>query len=298
MAERSEESIIKLVGSWCKIDDERNGKNLLDLCSLVCTEEILNLMQNNRPVYKLAHAVMAKDKKLVKKMMKFNKHLDVNVRNMSHVDPFGRLVTIPLLAEAACLQMRSMVQKLISCGADVNLSVDDDTSSEPLCMFLMRVLLSTPDSFDILEIVLQYADAQVISSSATEIVDIICDKEYPSFLITLLTSKGLHLFERDQNGYSVREKLYIQYIDAAPVVLKTRLSFVDHIIIDRALDGDVRFLEQLALESFDLESVQDKDDTPFVETAIDQTNVAECLEQLINYPVMYFSIDTHVNSTA
>ncbi|XP_033724606.1 poly [ADP-ribose] polymerase tankyrase-2-like [Pecten maximus] len=284
--ERSTESIMILIGSWCKTDDERNGKKLMDVCSLVCDEETQDLLRNSVPVYRLAHAVLAKDKKLVRKILKSNKTLDVNMKNMTHIDPYGRQVALPLLGEAVFLYMRSMIQKLINYGADVNETVDDTESSEPLFLFLMRTLPSTTNAFEILEIILENADDKFIRSSSSEILNIISDKDYPSFLIDLLTSKGLQFFERDQDGRSLTDLIYLENVDADPQFLRTRMAFVNQLIIDRALEGDVQFLEKLANDSYDLRSVEDKNGKDLISIIMEDGKNAHMVD-ILGYLLEY-----------
>jgi len=63
----ADETILKLLGSWCKVDDKRDGKNLLDIATLLLADDILKELELSVVNTKLAHAALAKDKKRLKK---------------------------------------------------------------------------------------------------------------------------------------------------------------------------------------------------------------------------------------
>ncbi|KAJ8313223.1 hypothetical protein KUTeg_009221 [Tegillarca granosa] len=249
--------IMRLIGSWCKIDDKRKGKSLIDMASLLCGSQTVTLLEADRATNDLVHYALARDKKKMKKVLK-RPGVDVNTRNITYIDHQGETIPIPLLCELSLLLLERPVKILLEHGADVNLFVDDAAlSPDPLYLYLMKHLPGIDAAYDILEMILETADLSLVSNPAGMFA-LAFDKEFPATIVKLLQTNGINIFDRDENGYTMRDRIYLEYFTSSEAELRNRLGFVDEIVIKFACEGDVEFLEQLALNSYDCENVTNR----------------------------------------
>lgn len=252
-----DEGMMRCVGSWCKIDDKRKGKSLIDMANLVCGSQTVTILEASRATNDLVHYAMARDKKKVKKTLK-KPGVDVNTRNVTYIDNNGDTIPIPLLCELSLLLLERPVSLLLDHGADVNLPVDDSSpSSDPLYLYLMKNLPGIDAAFDILEIILETADLSLVKNSSS-VFTLAFEKGYPPTIIKLLQAKGINIFDRDDNGHTLRDRIYLEHFMLSESELIYRLAFVDELVIRFACEGDVEFLEKLALNSYDCENIKNR----------------------------------------
>jgi len=190
----------------------------------------------------------------------------------------------------ALMMLETPMKKLIQKGADVNMIVD--VSGEPLYFYLMKTLPLTDAGLDIIELVLEHADMTIMQDIASKVADVVSNQNFPTSIIKTLLSKGLPLFQRDENGYSLRDRIYLQYFQEEPEVLSYSLRFANQLIINIATDGDIGFLERLILDSYELDDVQDKDGFPIFEVAVRDGNekMAEYLAEVPSLQVSLINI--------
>lgn len=276
-----DELVLRLVSSWCDLEETREGKSIMNLIHLNVNEKTVNMIEKSLPTRNLVYAALSRDKKMLKKALK-DPNADINTRNVSYIGYNNSVFFMPLVGEVALLHLTSCLEKLLVCGADVNVIVDEVGSAEPLFLYVLKALPPTEDAYDILEILLPYANFSLCKKQTPMICSIAFEKHLPFSVVKLMISQGLNLFGRDESGLTLRDKIYLENFQQSKESLRFRLGFVDQIIVDIALERDMELLEKLCLNSYDYDQVMSKQGMPLIEAVSEKghTDVVRFLEGL------------------
>ncbi|CAG2231083.1 unnamed protein product [Mytilus edulis] len=185
---------------------------------------------------------------------------------------------MPLVGEIALLHLTGCLQKLLKSGADVNVIVDEFNFAEPLFLYIMRTLPTTEDAYDVLEVMLPYANFSLVEDKTSIICNIAFEKRLPFAIVKIMISKGLNLFERDENGRTLRDTIYLNNYKDGKDSLRLKLAFVDQVLIDIALEGDMLMLERLSLNSYDYDQVENRRGQSMIEVVSEKGK-----EDVLNY---------------
>ena len=246
-----------MVLAWCKIDETRDGKKLLDVTSLVCGQEMLMLFESKFETYKFTHSALSKDKKRFRKTLKYG--IDVHLCHDCHVNIGAKIVALPLIGEVALIEWDYAVQKLLALGADVNVVISDTFTSEPLFFYLMRAMPSTKSALNIISMIIEKANFSLIERNQHMVLDVMFEKKYPAEIVKTLMKRGLKLFDRDKDNFSLRDRIYIQTYKSNRVLMQKNLAFIDQVVIDLVFDNARDLMEDMVLNSYDFSTVVDQD---------------------------------------
>lgn len=254
----SEETILRLIASWVKLDDHRKGKSLLNMAQLLLAEHVMNTIDANIANNDFVHCAMSKDKQKLKKAIK-KRGVDVNTRNAAFYDLEGTIVPLPILGCLALLYEITPMKMLIKHGADVNITVDESAADpEPLYYYVLKNCFACDAAYDMLEVLFEKADISLVQPFAVDIVNSVYEKALPLTMIKNLMDKGLDMFTRDENGYSLRDRIFLKYHRASKEIMREKLAFVDELLINIAIGGDKDLLLGLALDSYDFDVTEDR----------------------------------------
>ncbi|XP_060080645.1 uncharacterized protein LOC132560007 [Ylistrum balloti] len=120
-----------LVNQWCRVDVEQQNKSLLHLTLEVGTENVIGIISGIHTSMALAHGVLAGDLKYVENLVREEKSINVNLKNL------GDGGTTPLYY-AALQNNTEIIKLLLSMGARVHCTMTTkDKTDLPLLFALM-----------------------------------------------------------------------------------------------------------------------------------------------------------------
>lgn len=254
----SEDTILRLIASWVKLDDHRKGKSLLNTAQLLLSEHVMHTVDANIANNEFVHYALSKDRDKLKKAIK-KRGVDVNTRNAAFLDAEGGIVPLPILGCLALLYQITPMKLLMKHGADVNIIVDESVpDQEPLYYYVLKKCHPCDAAYDMLEILFEKADLSLVHQYSVDIINAVYEKSLPLPIVKSLMDKGLDMFTRDENGYSLRDRIFLKYHRASKEVLREKLAFVDELLINIAIGGDKDFLLRLALDSYDFDITEDR----------------------------------------
>ena len=246
-----------LVNSWCKIDQvNEKGKKLSTLADEVGNEFVIETLKefknNNAVVMAALSGNLQKLEKVVKK-----DDVDLNTKDWSYTRPSdGKRMHRPLLIECVSLGWFDCARVLVKKGADVNYEVEVvDGKQEPLYMYLFYLM--APQKLLELELfkeVLKKADLSLVQDHYTLFYQ--CwQMNVTGDLVAQMVENGLQVGTRDQDGYTVRDRILMENYEIGTKgerkKLREALFYVDQNVLNMATSGQVERLEKLAQEGYD-----------------------------------------------
>ncbi len=246
-----------LVNSWCKIDQRNDqGTSLMQLANKVGNEYIIETLKEFEPKNAVVNAALSGNQEKLEKAVK-KEGVDLNIRDWSYTRPSdGKRTHRPLLAECVSLGWFECARLLVKKGADVNFEVEVmEGKKEPLFMYLFYLM--APQKLldvELFRLVLKKADLSLVQDHYTLLYQ--CwQMNVSGDLVVHMVDSGLQLETRDDEGYTVRDRIlmdnYESGIKGNRAKLREALYYVDQSVIHMATSGNVERLESLASNGYD-----------------------------------------------
>lgn len=246
--------VVEMLGKWGKIDSLVDGKSLIEAAKQVCSNDIIKVLQNKWPTNQFIYAALTGDTKKMRKIMKREK-IDFNVKTDCYIDEEGNSVDLPLLGVCLALELYEVVELLLESGADPNRAVkvtDAETgtsSDEPLYFYLMKRSSSLVFK-EIFPKLLNAIDLSLVVKYSVGVLYTGYSQNWPDAVVDHLMQKGLDITRRSEEGYTLRDNIFVQVAFYPRRKRLLKLNYVDRYVIGLATKGDVEQLRKLALRGY------------------------------------------------
>ena len=235
-----------LLECCCKVTLKRDSKKLLAVAGEGKDPAIKQTLQKSKEQMKFIHACLSGGADTVKEMLQ--KDVDVNAVDPHRLREDGMRIPWPLFAEVLESNLIS-VAKLLVKKVDPNVMLDVSYGNpQPLFMWVIDATREPlPDS--ILKPLFKKADVKKVPRLC-DLLYKLWSRDVDQALINILFPDGMPIASRDQNGYTLRELIFLESIDDEEKH-KENLYFVDKLVIEWAKEGRKDKLEELAYRGYE-----------------------------------------------
>lgn len=237
----AKDSVQKLVSSWVKIEDIRNGTSVLELAAGKKSDDILKILKQQEHTTKLVHYALAGDRQGMRPLLKIG-DIDINTTSSSYIDvTTSDFVTLPLIGEAALLGLAPVVRKLLRKMASISFVV----KNTPLYLYIIQNIQPIQPFYELLELFFYKFDfSKKPPAELALFLDAAYEKDIPCDVLRLFVANGLDLFDTDKEGHTLRDRILMKNAIENPRALAKQLEYVDRVLVDMAENGCVDVLQR------------------------------------------------------
>ena len=254
VASGEEDKVHTLIRAWCKLDLKQEGKKLIKVAEDSDKKAIAKSLKKQRETSKLVHTALSGNAVKLDELMKKDSANPKTTDN-SHMLDKGSRVEWPLLAETIRLGLFDCASVLMK-DVSVNTEIEPAPGVKvPIYLWAMDHVLLAEDDFK--QALFEDADLRYVGNQL-DFMYRLWRKGFPSGVLEHLVSQGWDLSQRDSNGYSLRDLIFLDCFDLHRDQLIQNVMFVDQVLLNLARDGATEELEKLASNGYEYVNVYSK----------------------------------------
>ena len=252
--EKNEDAVKVLIDSWCVIDIDKDDQSLVQLAENSENDFIKEYVLNNRASIRMCHAAMSANTDVLRKILKSDEEINYDLKDWSFLRDDGQRTPWPLLAELIRLNLLEAAILLMR-RADVNVMIEPRKDIRmPLFLWAIRYI-KKPDIL-FLKALLKRADLTLLENPMELLYEAWCN-DLPSDVVEIFTKQGIPFTLRDQKGYTLRDKIFMETYTTDMNTLKKQLYWIDQHVLEMARDGKRQELENMLLDGYEYVLVSD-----------------------------------------
>ncbi|ELT87281.1 hypothetical protein CAPTEDRAFT_193999 [Capitella teleta] len=280
--QKNKVTVAKLVKYFCKVDAMKDGKSLLEMSRELGNKHITKSLEKYRKTSEVVHTALSGNSEKLKDLVAKDSSL-CQVMCDGYLLDGGQQVSWPLLAETIRVGMYDCAKILMQhCSISEPLELGPGLKV-PLCVWATDFVTFADTDFK-MEL-FQKADLTCVENRL-DLMYRLWRKRFPSGVLEVLVLQhGWDPTQRDPNGYTLRDLIFMDTLHLPREEMLENVAFVDQVFLKLAANGDKEKLETFAVTGYEYINVIDLNGRTSMELA-EENGQIECAEFLKKLPTL------------
>ncbi|CAD5111987.1 DgyrCDS1241 [Dimorphilus gyrociliatus] len=253
VSKENADKVTELVSYWSNLNIVHDDVSLLELAEQIGNPKIIHILSRSKHSNEFIFAALAND---VRRMRELYKHYkpDLNPKDISSIGE-SDIRERPLLYELVFLGNYEAAKFLIKRGADLCIEVTTpDWTKLPLFAYILHQSENLPSNF--LRSVLENIDFSKTSLTTSDILYECWKSNMDPEVASILLEDDRCLAHRDELGYTVRERIFLEIHNQEREIIEKNLQFIDRHICKMAKNGELEKFQGMALDGYEHFSIK------------------------------------------